>query len=309
MRVECAIFALLNLDCMWWLLAFLSAALLGCYDSFKKIALKGNAVIPVLFLNTVISAAIMSPFVLQTGWGGWDVQKWIVMKSALVLSSWVAGYYAMKHLPLTIVGPVNASRPVLVLIGAVLIFSERLNLLQGCGVALALLALFLMKRTGEKEGIQTRNNRWVICLVLSVILGAASGLYDKFLMSPEHLCLEKKQVLGWYTLYQAGMMGLLLLVTNGPKARAAGVASAKGFRWTWAIPFISIFLCAADYAYLQALSSPEALIAVVSMIRRGSVLVSFAIGALILHEKNLRSKALDLALLLASMVLLFLGSR
>lgn len=309
MRVECAIFALLNLDCMWWLLAFLSAALLGCYDSFKKIALKGNAVIPVLFLNTVISAAIMSPFVFQTGWGGWDVQKWIVMKSALVLSSWVAGYYAMKHLPLTIVGPVNASRPVLVLIGAVLIFSERLNLLQGSGVALALLALFLMKRTGEKEGIQTRNNRWVICLVLSVILGAASGLYDKFLMSPEHLCLDKKQVLGWYTLYQAGMMGLLLLVTNGPKARAAGVASAKGFRWTWAIPFISIFLCAADYAYLQALSSPEALIAVVSMIRRGSVLVSFAIGALILHEKNLRSKALDLALLLASMVLLFLGSR
>lgn len=309
MRVECAIFALLNLDCMWWLLAFLSAALLGCYDSFKKIALKGNAVIPVLFLNTVISAAIMSPFVLQTGWGGWDVQKWIVMKSALVLSSWVAGYYAMKHLPLTIVGQVNASRPVLVLIGAVLIFSERLNFLQGCGVALALLALFLMKRTGEKEGIQTRNNRWVICLVLSVILGAASGLYDKFLMSPEHLCLDKKQVLGWYTLYQAGMMGLLLLVTNGPKARAAGVASAKGFRWTWAIPFISIFLCAADYAYLQALASPEALIAVVSMIRRGSVLVSFAIGALILHEKNLRSKALDLALLLASMVLLFLGSR
>jgi drug/metabolite transporter (DMT)-like permease len=294
---------------MWWLLAFLSAALLGCYDSFKKIALKGNAVIPVLFLNTVISAAIMSPFVFQTGCGGWDVQKWIVMKSALVLSSWVAGYYAMKHLPLTIVGPVNASRPVLVLIGAVLIFSERLNLLQGCGVVLALLALFLMKRTGEKEGIQTRNNRWVICLVLSVILGAASGLYDKFLMSPEHLCLDKKQVLGWYTLYQAGMMGFLLLVTNGPKARAAGVASAKGFRWTWAIPFISIFLCAADYAYLQALASLEALIAVVSMIRRGSVLVSFAIGALILHEKNLRSKALDLALLLASMVLLFLGSR
>ncbi len=294
---------------MWWLLAFLSAALLGCYDSFKKIALKGNAVIPVLFLNTVISAASMSPFVFQTGCGGWDVQKWIVMKSALVLSSWVAGYYAMKHLPLTIVGPVNASRPVLVLIGAVLIFSERLNLLQGCGVVLALLALFLMKRTGEKEGIQTRNNRWVICLVLSVILGAASGLYDKFLMSPEHLCLDKKQVLGWYTLYQAGMMGFLLLVTNGPKARAAGVASAKGFRWTWAIPFISIFLCAADYAYLQALASLEALIAVVSMIRRGSVLVSFAIGALILHEKNLRSKALDLALLLASMVLLFLGSR
>ena len=294
---------------MWWLLAFLSAALLGCYDSAKKIALKGNAVIPVLFLNTVFSALIMLPFVFSTGWEGWGVQKWILMKSALVLSSWVAGYYAMKHLPLTIVGPVNAARPVLVLIGAVLLFGERLNLLQSAGVALALVALFLMKRSGEKEGIRTHHNKWVVCLVLAVILGAASGLYDKYLMSPEHLGLDKKLVLGWYTLYQAGMMGVLLLLTNGRAARAAGVASAKGFRWSWAIPLISIFLCAADYAYLQALASPDALIAVVSMIRRGSVLVSFAIGAFLLHEKNLRAKALDLALLLASMVLLFLGSK
>ena len=294
---------------MWWLLAFLSAALLGCYDSAKKIALKGNAVIPVLFLNTVFSALIMLPFVFSTGWEGWGVQKWILMKSALVLSSWVAGYYAMKHLPLTIVGPVNSSRPVLVLIGAVLLFGERLNLLQSAGVALALVALFLMKRTGEKEGIRTHHNKWVVCLVRAVILGAASGLYDKYLMSPEHFGLDKKLVLGWYTLYQAVMMGALLLLTNGRAARAAGVASAKGFHWSWAIPLISIFLCAADYAYLQALASPDALIAVVSMIRRGSVLVSFAIGAFLLHEKNLRAKALDLALLRASMVLLFLGSR
>ena len=33
---------------MWWLLAFASAAFLGGYDSFKKISLKDNAVIPVL---------------------------------------------------------------------------------------------------------------------------------------------------------------------------------------------------------------------------------------------------------------------
>jgi len=286
---------------MWWLLAFLSAALLGCYDSFKKIALKGNAVISVLFLNTVFSALLMSPFAFSTGWGGWEIQKWILAKSALVLSSWVAGYYAMKNLPLTIVGPVNASRPVLVLVGAIVLFGEQLNLLQGAGVALALLALFLMKRTGEKEGIDARHNKWVLCLVLAVILGAASGLYDKFLMSPEHLGLDKKQVLGWYTLYQAGLMGLLLLLT--------GRSGRSGFRWSWAIPFISLFLCCADYAYMQSLSSPDALIAVVSMIRRGSVLVSFAIGAVFLREKNIRAKALDLVLLIASMFLLFLGSR
>lgn len=287
----------------WWLLAFCSAALLGGYDSFKKISLKDNAVVPILLLNTVLSALIFSPFLFTTGWGGWAVQKFILFKSALVLSSWMAGYFAMKNLPLTIVGPINATRPVLVLLGAIFIFDEHLNALQWGGVILAMVAYFLMRLSGHKEGIKP-GNKWLVCLILAVILGAASGLYDKFLMSPERLGLDRSQVLAWYTLYQAGMMALVLVFLWLPVRRRT-----TPFRWDWSIPFISIFLCGADYLYMQALSQPDALIAVVSMIRRGSVLVSFAIGAFILKEKNIRSKALDLILLLASMVLLYLGSR
>ena len=256
----------------WWLLAFCSAALLGGYDSFKKISLKDNAVVPVLLLNTVLSAIIFSPFLFTTGWGGWAVQKFILLKSALVLSSWMAGYFAMKNLPLTIVGPINATRPVLVLLGAIFIFDEHLNALQWGGVILAMVAYFLMRLSGHKEGIKP-GNKWLVCLILAVILGAASGLYDKFLL---WLPVRRK---------------------------------TTPFRWDWSIPFISIFLCGADYLYMHALSQPDALIAVVSMIRRGSVLVSFAIGAFILKEKNIRSKALDLVLLLASMVLLYFGSK
>lgn len=287
----------------WWLLAFCSAALLGGYDSFKKISLKDNAVVPVLLLNTVLSAIIFSPFLFTTGWGGWAVQKFIILKSALVLSSWMAGYFAMKNLPLTIVGPINATRPVLVLLGAIFIFDEHLNALQWGGVILAMVAYFLMRLSGHKEGIKP-GNKWLVCLILAVILGAASGLYDKFLMSPERLGLDRSQVLAWYTLYQAGMMALVLVSLWLPVRR-----KTTPFRWDWSIPFISIFLCGADYLYMQALSQPDALIAVVSMIRRGSVLVSFAIGAFILKEKNIRSKALDLVLLLASMVLLYFGSK
>ena len=288
---------------MWWLLAFVSAALLGCYDSAKKFSLSGNAVIPVLFLNTVLSALIFSPFLFSSGFGGWEVQKYILLKSALVLSSWMAGYFAMKHLPLTIVGPVNATRPVLVLLGAIFLFGERLNGLQWIGVALAVTAYLLLRASGRKEGIGT-GNKWLLCLILAVILGAASGLYDKYLMSPEYLGLDRRQVLSWYTLYQAGMMAVVTGLMWYPVRK-----KTTPFRWKWAIPLISLFLCGADYVYMEALSQPDALIAVVSMIRRGSVLVSFAIGAWILKEKNLKSKALDLGLLLLSMVFLYLGSR
>ena len=77
----------------------------------------------------------------------------------------------------------------------------------------------------------------------------------------------------------------------------------------WAIPLISIFLVSADFLYMYALTFDDAMISIVSMIRRGSVVVSFLFGALVFHEKNLRSKAFDLLLVLLGMVFLWLGSR
>ena len=135
---------------MWLSLAFLSAALLGLYDVSKKQALRDNAVIPVLFLNTFFSMLIFFPLILLSAIGvlddtifyvpmcGWEVHKYILLKAIIVLSSWMFGYFGMKHLPITIVGPINATRPVMVLLGALLIFGERLNVWQWVGVLLAM---------------------------------------------------------------------------------------------------------------------------------------------------------------------------
>lgn len=292
---------------MWWSLAFLSAVLLGFYDSFKKASLKENAVIPVLFLNTVFSTLILLPLIIRTGWGGWAVQKYILLKSCIVLSSWITGYYAMKHLPLTIVGPINATRPVMVLLGAMLIFGERLNLYQWVGVVLAAVSFFLLSRSGRKEGIDFKHNRWIALLVLAAFLGAVSGLYDRYLMAPADsggAGLDRLQVLSWYNMYQAFMMAGMLLLLWYPRRQ-----KTTPFRWSWTIPCISLFLCGADFLYMWALTDEAALISVVSMIRRGSVVVSFLFGALAFKEKNLKAKALDLSLVLLGMVFLYLGSR
>ena len=72
---------------------------------------------------------------------------------------------------------------------------------------------------------------------------------------------------------------------------------------------ISVFLAAADFCYFTALAQDGALIAVVSMIRRGSVVVAFLFGALLLHEKNLKSKAVDILLILVGLFFLYLGSK
>ena len=226
---------------MWWALAFLSALLLGFYDSFKKASLKENAVIPVLFLNTLFSSLILLPFAIRTGFGGWAVQKYILLKSCIVLSSWLSGYYAMKHLPLTIVGPVNATRPVLVLVGAMILFGERLNLYQWTGVILAVISFLLLSRSGRKEGIDFRTDRWVWCLILSAITGAISGLYDRFLMAPSGAGLDRIQVLAWYNIYQCGMMAAMAALIWFPRRN-----EGTPFRWRWTIPCISLFLCGAS---------------------------------------------------------------
>lgn len=288
---------------MWLSFAFLSAALLGFYDVCKKHALRGNAVIPVLFLNTLFCSIIFLPMALQAPFGGWEVQRYIVLKACIVLSSWLLGYIGMKHLPITIVGPINATRPVMVLIGALLIFGERLNLLQWAGVVLAIMSFFLLSRSGRKEGIDFRHNRWIVCTVGAAVLGALSGLYDKYLMAVDGgLGLPRLTVQCWYNFYQCLMMGAMLIVLWWPKRH-----EGTPFRWRWSILFISLFLSIADYVYFYSLSLDGALVSVVSMVRRSSVLVSFMLGALLFHEKNLRSKAIDLVLVLLSMFLLWLG--
>ena len=300
---------------MWILLAFLSATLLGFYDVFKKKSLKDNAVLPVLFLNTVFSSLIFLPFILISAFApswlsqqemlfvpvfGWEVHRFILLKSFIVLSSWIFGYFAMKHLPLTIVGPINATRPVMVLVGAMLFFGERLNLYQWVGVLLAILSLFLLSRSGKKEGIDFKRNKWIFFLVLAAVAGAVSGLYDKYLMKQ----LPPMLVQSWYNVYQVFIMCPVLLLLWWPLRK-----STTPFRWNWAIPLISLFLCAADFAYFYALSYDDSMISIVSMVRRGSVLVSFLFGAWVFREKNLKSKAIDLLLVLIGMIFLYLGTK
>lgn len=305
---------------MWLLLAFLSAFLLGFYDVFKKMSLKGNPVIPVLFLNTLFCSLFFAPFILlsyntemldgslfHVASGGFEQHRWIMLKSLIVLSSWVCGYVAMKNLPITIVGPVNATRPVMVLVGAMLVYGEHLNMWQWIGVLLAILSFFLLSRSGKKEGIRFAHNRWVYFLVSAAVLGAVSGLYDKFLMAkPENggVGLDKMMVQSWFNIYQCVLMGGALLVS-----RLFDKTGATPFQWRWSILGISLFICMADFAYFFSLSHDGAMISMVSMIRRGSVVVSFLFGAMIFREKNLKAKAFDMFLVLLGMLCIWIGSR
>lgn len=276
-------------------------------------SLNGNAVIPVLFFNTLISSLIFLPFILLSYTTGLldgslfyvpvvslQVHFAVFIKAVIVLSSWIFGYFALKNLPLTISGPIKATQPVLTLVGAMLIFGERLNLYQWMGVAFAVASFYMLSSSGKKEGIRFAHNKWIYYTVISVLLGALSGLYDKHLMRG----LDVMTVQVWFNVYQCFIMSFILLFLWYPHRK-----ETTPFEWRWNIPFISLFLCIADWVYFYALTDPDSMISIVSMIRRSNVLVTFAAGALFFHEKNLKSKVVDLVFVFIGMVFLYLGTK
>ncbi len=251
---------------MWVLLATLSALCLGFYDVMKKLSVNGNNVLGVLFLNTLFGALLMLPVIIlglchgNYGLGNTlEGHGYILLKSGIVLSSWLLGYASIKHLPLTIAGPVNASRPVLVLVGALLIFGERLNLWQWAGVLLGFWSLFFISRVGGKEGFSLKHSKWVWMAIGATSLGAVSALYDKYLLTR----FEPLEVQAWYSLYQLVIMGVTVFIIM----KMSGVTTP--LRWRWTIPLISVFLTVADIAYFYSLSIEGSMIAVVSMIKIG----------------------------------------
>jgi transporter family protein len=186
------------------------------------------------------------------------------------------------------------------LVGALLIFGERLNLYQWVGVIITIISFFLLSLSGKKEGISFHKNKWIFFMVLASIAGAVSGLYDKFLMQQ----FSSTAVQFWFNSYQCLLMLAVMIILWYPKR-----TTTTPFKWRWSIVLVSAFLTIADFVYFYALTDPDAMISIVSMVRRSSVLVSFAGGVIFFHEKNLKGKAIDLVLIIVAMFFLYLGTK
>lgn len=299
---------------MWVILALMSAVFLGIYEVFKKLSVHKNAVIPVLFLSTLTSSLIFLPITVGSGiypefFKAIQLfvpeitlqQHWLIfLKSLLVVASWILAFYAVKNLPITIVAPIRATGPIWTLLGAIVIFSEHLNTYQWMGVIITLLFFYLLSTTGKSEGIHFSTNKWVFFIIAGTFLGAASGLYDKFLMRR----IDRMAVQAWFSFYQVAILLPILAVNRWrlPKGERTP------FHWRWSIPLIGVFLVVADFLYFNALSYHDSLISIISSLRRGGVVISFVVGAVVFHEKNIRMKALFLAGILIGIVLISLGS-
>lgn len=309
---------------MWTLLAFISALCLGFYDVSKKIALRDLPVISVLTFSILFSSAILAiPLVLSTYFPetmagtllyvpklDWQAHLYTLLKSVIVLSSWIFAYISLKHLPISVVSPMQATRPMWTLIGALLLFEERLNSWQWAGVLLAIGTIFVFSFRERREVRRdSEDKRYYICLALAILIGACSGLYDKYLMRR----YDHNAVQVWYTFYQAAMMMIVFVVNtaiNDGKRSAHNQPKPQPVPLKALLPvlLISVFLVISDNVYMLALRDPDSMIAVVSTIRRGGAVIGFAYGLLFLHESNPWRKVLCMIGICAGLICLAIGA-
>jgi len=298
---------------MWLWAAVGSAILLGIYDVFKKQASTRNDVLHILLYATALTTLMLSPFILTSafGWhwlngtpfdaapGSLHDHLLVLLKAFIVSISWITGLMGLKNLPITTASTIKTSRPVFVLLGSILIFGERLNLWQWVAIIISFIALWLLGHTSKREGYDFVRNKWVLCMWIAVISGVISALLDKHLMSS----MQPMFVQGWCNFYITIIMAATLLV-----ARFANSEYYKPYKHDWNVLLIAIFITWSDFLYFLSLSGEGAMLSVVSVLRRSSVIITFILGAIFFKEKNLRSKALALLILLIGMIILVFAS-
>jgi transporter family protein len=292
----------------WIAASLISAFFLGCYDLCTKAAVRDNAVLPVLFFANVCSASIWlllmavqagapaaAPADLAVASLTWTQHGLLLLKSTIVATSWVCSYFAVKHLPLSIAAPIRATGPMWTLGGALLVLAERPSGLQLLGIVVTLGSFVGLSIAGAKEGIHFHRDKWIGWLLAGTLLGAVSGLYDKFLLGRAGFAASTVQA--WFSIYLAL---LFLPLAVGWKLRWW---PRHEFHWRWSILGVSGALLVADFIYFSALRDPAALVSVVASLRRGSALVAFAGGVLLFKEGNARQKLLPVLGVLAGIVL------
>lgn len=298
----------------WIYLGLISSVLLGLYDICKKRSLNHNAVLPILFLS-VLSGFI--PFYilfiasrtvpgLMQQWGVYvplatgTQHVHLFAKSGIVSVSWVLAYFAMKHLPISIVSPIRASGPVWTLIGALILFHERPAPMQWAGMGIIFFFYYIFSLIGRREGVEFHRSRWVLYIFLATFIGTFSSLYDKYLLQQLHYPVMLVQF--WFSFYLVVLLGLIVMLAWWPRR-----ALHTPFEWRWSIPMIGILLVAADLVYFCAVREPDALIVILSLLRRSSVIVSFGLGSLLFRDVNRRQKAWALVGVLAGVILIVLS--
>lgn len=244
----------------------------------------------------------MSPLIIGGSCGNIPLNDHLFLmgKAVIVGGSWILTYNALAHLPLSIATTIRACAPVFTILIAVSLMGERPFALQWVGVILCVCSYIALSMAGRKEMGHFFSNGWVVMMVLGTLLAACSGVYDKFIFQRMHF--EPLAVQAWFSVYMALFQFLVCAFTWFPNRK-----SSTPFQFRWTFLLVAVLLIVADRCYFLAVSDKDALISIITVFRRSSVLIGFVAGLIVYKERKSKLKWAALLGIILGICLIALG--
>lgn len=276
----------------------------GGREICKKKALKVYSVTEVLLVYTVISLLICSPQI-PNAMGLSSVQYlWVALKAFIIFIAWIAGFKAIKKLPISLCGILDLSRVLFATTLGVIVVGEKITLYKSIGLILVCCGLLFLKfnpfvkkdKEIDVESTATEASAFFIILAfISCMLNAVSGLLDKILMKE----MNSSQLQFWYTLFLTAYYVIYALIRRVKINRKIW----KNI-WIW---LLAVGLIVMDKCLFIANSYSESQVTVMTLIKQVSVIVAIIGGKFVFKEKNIFHKAICAAIIVTGILVGIMG--
>lgn len=279
---------------MWIALVCVYGVIKGIRDVIKKKAMEKNSAIEVLFFYTLISFLFVTPEVKNALSIDYSYMWLIAIKSLIIFIAWICSFNAIKKLPIGFYGIMDMSRVIISTALGVLVLGEMMTQNKIIGMALVIAGLVMVNLSGGKKSGDRPKAIYILLVMISCFGNATSAMFDKILMSDNHM--NSGQLQFWYMLFLVLLYVGYILVTR-TKINWRGVI--KNY---W-ILILSILFVIGDKSLFIANSDPNSSVVAMTLVKQCSVLITILGGRIVFKEKRVLYKLVCAAAVIAGIVI------
>ncbi len=280
---------------IWIIFIFIYSFLKGTRDGMKKAALKKSSADEILFFYSLFGFILILPF-SQNAFSTPPIYIfYCFLKSAIICTSWILAYVALKQMTVSLYGIMDLSRMVFSTMLGVFLLGEEMTVSKAIGVVLVIAGLLLVNTKSDSASGRVRAVVLLAALT-NCVLNAISGTMDKILMKT----MESDQLQFWFMFFLLILYSIILMT----KKEKISFKSVKTNYW---IPLMSLSLVFGDRLLFTANAMPESQVTVMTVIKQSSVIITVLTGWIFFKEKNILFKMMCCGIILCGIFISILG--
>lgn len=278
----------------WIVLMIIDAFVISFSEVFKKKALKKNSTLEITAFFTGI-AFIVNIFFSKDAFGiDYSYLPIILLKSIIIVVTWIIGIKAIKELQLSIYGIIKVSRIVFTTILSCMFLGETFSITTLIGMMIVIIGLILVNITNKNDEIKRKNSIKIVILFLISCLGSAiSAIIDKKILM--HVTTSQLQF--WFYFFLTIFFFIILFF----RERKIDIKTVKN---NYYIILIAICLVISDRILFIVNVNPSSKVIMMTILKQLSIVISIILGKLFFKEKEIITKIFYSILIIIGVVIM-----